>query len=240
MTMEISPVRVLRAGAAPEQPGPLPTDGTVALWLLRVAEDPGAHDLLDAEERRRWKALVREGDRTRYLAAHGGLRRLLGRYLDVPAIEVAFVREDCPLCGGPHGRPALRDGAIHFSLSHSRDLVLVGVAARPVGVDVEAFPEAEVSDLVAVSLHPREREEFALLPEDARQAAFTRCWARKEAYLKGTGEGLAGGLERTYVGLGPEPAAVPGWTLTDVPVGASFAAAVAVADGPETPESRPG
>ncbi|MEU2118445.1 4'-phosphopantetheinyl transferase superfamily protein [Streptomyces sp. NPDC016459] len=231
MTMEITPVRVLRVGAAPEPAAPL-ANGTVALWLLRVAADPEAYGLLDAEERRRWKALKREDDRTRYLAAHGGLRRLLGRHLDVPPGEVAFVREDCPLCGGPHGRPAVRGGGVHFSLSHSRDLVLVGIATRPVGVDVEAYPEAGTSDLVAVSLHPREREEFARLPVDGRPAAFARCWVRKEAYLKGTGEGLAGGLRRTYVGTGPDPAAVPGWSLTDVPVAPSFAAAVAVREGP--------
>ncbi|MFF1510351.1 4'-phosphopantetheinyl transferase family protein [Streptomyces sp. NPDC058326] len=227
MTMEITPVRMLRAGSGPEPAVAPVTDGAVALWLLRVADDPAAYDLLDDEERRRWRALVREGDRARYLAAHGALRRLLGHCLGTPADKVVFVREDCPLCGGPHGRPAVRGGGVHFSLSHSRDLVLVGLAATPVGVDIEAHPEAEVSDLVAGSLHPREREEFDRLPPQERQAAFTRCWVRKEAYLKGTGEGLAGGLERTYTGLGPDPAALPGWSLTDVRVAPSYEAAVA-------------
>ncbi|MEU4080020.1 4-phosphopantetheinyl transferase [Streptomyces venezuelae] len=228
MTSEISPVRVLRAGAVPDPSVPPVVDGSVALWLVPVTADPGAYELLDAGERQRSAALLREADRTRYLAAHGGLRRLLGHYLGTPPDEVVFVREDCPLCGGPHGRPAVRDGGIHFSLSHSEDLVLVGVAGRPVGVDVEAFPAAGVSDLVADTLHPREREEFARLAPEVRTAAFTRCWVRKEAYLKGTGEGLAGGLERTYVGTGPWPAAVPGWSLTDVPVRPSYAAAVAL------------
>ncbi|MFD3537709.1 4'-phosphopantetheinyl transferase family protein [Streptomyces sp. NPDC058664] len=227
MTMEITPVRLLRAGSGPEPSTAPLTDGAVALWLLPVSEDPDAYDLLDEEERRRWRALMREGDRARYLAAHGGLRRLLGHYLGMPADEVVLVREDCPLCAGPHGRPAVRGGALHFSLSHSRDLVLVGLATTPVGVDIEAHPEAEVSELVAGSLHPLEREEFDRLPPEARQAAFTRCWVRKEAYLKGTGEGLAGGLERTYTGLGSEPAPLPGWSLTDVPVAPSYEAAVA-------------
>ncbi|MFG2898977.1 4'-phosphopantetheinyl transferase family protein [Streptomyces zaomyceticus] len=231
MTLEITPVRVLRAGDLPEQAVPPTADGAVALWLTRVAADPTAHELLDAEERRRWRALVREEDRARYLAAHGSLRRLLGHRLGIPADRVEFVREDCPLCGGPHGRPAVRGGGVHFSLSHSGELVLIALAPMPVGVDVEAHPEAGVSDLVADSLHPLERDEFARLPPEVRPAAFTWCWVRKEAYLKGTGEGLAGGLERTYIGLGPEPAAVPGWTLTDVPVAPSFAAAVATSDG---------
>lgn len=226
--MEITPVRVLRPGDVPESTVLPVTDGTVALWLLPVAEDPAAPALLDAEERRQWKALIREDHRARYLAAHGGLRRLLGHYLGMRADEVVFVREDCPLCGGPHGRPAVRGGGIHFSLSHSGDLAFVGLAATPVGVDVEVHPEAEVSALVADSLHPREREEFALLPLEDRPAAFARCWVRKEAYLKGTGEGLVGGLDRTYLGMGPEPATVPGWSLADVRVAPSYAAAVAL------------
>ncbi|WP_328946190.1 4'-phosphopantetheinyl transferase superfamily protein [Streptomyces sp. NBC_00250] len=229
MTLKITPVRVLRTGEVPESAVLPVADGTVTLWRLPVAEDPGAPALLDAEERQRWKSLIREDHRTRYLAAHGGLRRLLGQYLGMRADEVVFVREDCPLCAAPHGRPAVRGGGVHFSLSHSEDLILVGLAATPVGVDVEAHPKAEVSALVADSLHPREREEFARLPLEARPAAFARCWVRKEAYLKGTGEGLAGGLDRTYLGLGPEPAAIPGWSLADVSVAPSYEAAVAVA-----------
>ncbi|WP_318211471.1 4'-phosphopantetheinyl transferase family protein [Streptomyces sp. SJL17-1] len=229
MTLEITPVRVLRAGDTPHSDVPPVADGTMALWLLPLAEDPGAPALLDAEERRRWHALIRADHRARYLAAHGGLRRLLGHYLGVRADKVEFFREDCPVCASPHGRPAVRGGGFHFSLSHSGDLALVGIAATPVGVDVEEHPEAEVSDLVADSLHPREREEFARLPAEDRPAAFAQCWARKEAYLKGTGEGLAGGLDRTYMGMGPEPATVPGWSLADVRVAPAYAAAVAVA-----------
>ncbi|SPE99911.1 hypothetical protein [Streptomyces sp. MA5143a] len=70
--------------------------------------------------------------------------------------------------------------------------------------------------------------EFALLAPKTRSAAFTRCRAREEAYLKGTGKGLGGGLGRTYVGMGPEPASVPGWSLTDVRAAPGSAAAVAV------------
>ncbi|MFE3761175.1 4'-phosphopantetheinyl transferase family protein [Streptomyces sp. NPDC059104] len=228
MTLEIAPLRVLRSAAVPESAVPPLADGTVALWLMRVTQDDDAYHLLDAEERRRWKGLVREDHRTRYLAAHGGLRRLLGRYLGIGEREVAFVREACPKCGGPHGRPAVRGGGIHFSLSHSQDLVFYGFASKPVGVDIEAHPQAGISDSVTENLHPLERDEFALLPPETRPAAFTRCWARKEAYLKGTGEGLTGGLARIYVGMGTEPAAVPGWSLTDVWASPGFAAAVAV------------
>ncbi|GAA3274612.1 4'-phosphopantetheinyl transferase family protein [Streptomyces lavendulae] len=228
MTVEIAPLRVLRSGAAPDPAVPPLAEGTVALWLMRATHDDDAYLLLDARERRRWKALLREDHRTRYLASHGALRRLLGHYLGIGGHEVAFAREACPRCGAPHGRPAVRGGGIHFSLSHSRDLAFLAFSSVPVGVDIEAHPRAEVSDSVTDSLHPLERDEFALLPPESRPAAFARCWVRKEAYLKGTGEGVAEELGRRYMGMGPEPAPVPGWSLTDVWTSPGFAAAVAV------------
>lgn len=46
---------------------------------------------------------------------------------------------------------------------------------------------------------------------DQRREAFYRGWTRKEAYLKGRGEGLSYGLERVEVSLAPgEPAVILG------------------------------
>ncbi|MFI2345850.1 4'-phosphopantetheinyl transferase superfamily protein [Streptomyces sp. NPDC019443] len=51
-------------------------------------------------------------------------------------------------------------------------------------------------------LHGTERAEPAALPPSARPAAVGRCWARKEAYLKGVGIGLGEDPSVTYVGTG--------------------------------------
>jgi 4'-phosphopantetheinyl transferase len=202
------------------------------VWLLRVSHHAAELDqleVLDAAERERHQAFVRARDRERYAVAHIGLRLLLGAYTGTKPGEVVLVRERCPLCGGPHGRPAVSGGAPHFSLSHSGDLVMIAVAATAVGADVEEIPALSVADDVARALHPRERDELAALAPADRIIAFSRCWTRKEAYLKGTGEGLAGGPEHTYVGTGAEPAAVTGWTLADVPVADGYGAAIATA-----------
>ncbi|MFJ7156701.1 4'-phosphopantetheinyl transferase family protein [Streptomyces sp. NPDC101118] len=226
-------------------PGDRPTGGAVELWRLdttrevvggvRVDDGLLAGDgpgLLDAAERSRAARLVRDLDRRRYLAAHVGLRVLLGGYLGVPAGEVAFVREDCPGCGAPHGRPAPAGplaGTLHFSLSHSGDAALMAFSGRPVGVDVEAVPDAEATADLVETLHPREAAELLALPEEARPPLLGRVWARKEAYLKGTGMGLAKGLRDPYMGTAGLPAPTPGWAVRDVTAPAGFAAAVAVA-----------
>ncbi|WP_260174904.1 4'-phosphopantetheinyl transferase superfamily protein [Streptomyces sp. PanSC19] len=117
----------------------------------------------------------------------------------------------------------LISSGLEFSLSYSGDLVLIGAASGPIGVDVEPAPQLEVAEQLAKSLHPAECEEVeTALPED-RPAVFARLWARKEAYLKGLG-----------TGLGRDAAAddvrgdLPGWCLTDLPVDSGYAAALAV------------
>lgn len=168
-----------------------------------------------------------------YLASHTALRVLLGGVLELPPARVTLVRLACPGCGALHGRPAVAGpagGRVHFSLSHTDGLALVALAGRPVGVDVERLPSAATAMDVSSSLHPSERAELERMAAAERPAAFARCWTRKEAYLKGTGEGLAGeALSGAYLGTGPSPAAQPdGWTVGDVEVPAGFAAACAV------------
>ncbi|WP_242579195.1 4'-phosphopantetheinyl transferase superfamily protein [Streptomyces sp. MST-110588] len=186
-------------------------------------------EVLDAAERRRAATFVRPVDRDVYIASHSALRRLLGAYLDRDPAALRFVREPCPCCDAPHGRPALAGAPLHFSLSHTRGLALLGFARTPIGVDIETLTAPEVVDEVASVLHPQERAELAALPPAGRAAAFARCWTRKEACLKGMGTGLAGDLmTTTLVGTGPDPAPVEGWETVDVPVPEGYAAACAV------------
>ncbi|MCX5442020.1 4'-phosphopantetheinyl transferase superfamily protein [Streptomyces sp. NBC_00056] len=226
--------------AAPVTPGPW--DGRPSLWLLRTPgrgePQPALDDsALDADERARAAAFVRNSDRGLYLAAHISLRRLLGACLATSPGNLRFTREPCPQCGGPHGRPALPGPhpPLHFSLSHCEGLVLIGVAGSPVGVDAERVPDpGTVGDLVKV-LHPAERADLAALPAEARAAAFCRVWSRKEAYLKGVGVGLGRALDADYVGDRPRHDAVhpSGWSLRSLDLGplrGTHAAAVALRD----------
>ncbi|MBW5485057.1 4'-phosphopantetheinyl transferase family protein [Streptomyces bambusae] len=192
---------------------------------LRVAD---AAATLDAAERERAGRLLRPGDRHRYLASHLGLRVLLGGVLGVAPEEVELVREDCRCCGEPHGRPAVAGDGVQFSLSHSGDIAYLAVADEPVGVDVEKVPSpAAVADVLP-TLHPAETAELRALADAGRPPALARLGARKEAYLKATGAGLAFGVDEPYVGSAPAPAPLPGWSLADLPAPAGYAAAVAV------------
>ncbi|MFB6896572.1 4'-phosphopantetheinyl transferase family protein [Streptomyces hydrogenans] len=226
-------------GAVP--PALEPSPGTRA-WTVDVPAQRGyaallAPELLDAAERARAGRFVRAADRDRYVTAHVALRLVLGAVTGTPPARVAVDRAPCPGCGGPHGRPVLRDGRRHFSLSHGGSLAVIVCAPVPVGVDVERIPRAEVVGHVAPKLHPAERAELAALAPAERPAAFARVWTRKEALLKALGTGLVRSAAADYVGSGPFPAAGPAFRLFDLDAGAGHAAAVALLTAPGTAAS---
>uniref|UniRef100_A0AAU2W2A1 4'-phosphopantetheinyl transferase superfamily protein n=1 Tax=Streptomyces sp. NBC_00008 TaxID=2903610 RepID=A0AAU2W2A1_9ACTN len=214
-------------------PTPARRPGVPALWIVDAQREGErarelAPGILDAHELARAGSLVVEADRLCFVASHVALRMLLGARLGIAPDAVRLTREPCPSCGGPHGRPAT-GGGVHFSLSHTRGVALLALADEPVGVDVERAPENRVVSEIGDQFHPAEREELAALPAEERPAAFVRAWTRKEAYLKGTGIGLAKGLSHDHMGTGPVPRPGPsGWSVTDVAVPLGYAAAVAV------------
>lgn len=92
------------------------------------------------------------------------------------------------------GKPFCKSLPLSVSLSHSGAYIAVAVGQRAVGVDVERKRKFSL----AISrrwFHPKEHEFLTSLPEEERARAFFRLWTLKEAALKYTGEGLAGGPE---------------------------------------------
>ncbi|WP_326695870.1 4'-phosphopantetheinyl transferase superfamily protein [Streptomyces sp. NBC_01754] len=234
---------LLPAPAPP--PRGLPRPGSLDLWLLRVSDARGTGldtAVLDADECQRAAGLAYAEDRIRFTAAHLTLRRLLGTYLDMLPQDIRYGREACPCCGGPHGRPTVLGATrgLHFSLSHRGDLVLVGTAAAPIGVDVDLVPDPGGAAELATMLHPAEQREIEALPSPRRPRALARLWTRKEAYLKGLGTGLGRDPAADYVGSGSPEGPLPpvGWTLLDIAVDRGYAAAVAFHGELTTPSPR--
>lgn len=193
---------------------------------------------LHDDERCRAARFRTETLRRRFTAGRGGLRAVLGAYLECPPDGVT-------LTYGTHGKPALADpvgsGPIAFNLTHTHDLALCAVTpGRTVGVDVEAVrPMEDAERIIRRFFSPREQADFLALPAPERLAAFFRGWSRKEAFLKATGTGLATVLDSFDVTLDPDrpaallrvgddPTEAARWSLLDLNVGDGYAAAVAV------------
>jgi 4'-phosphopantetheinyl transferase len=189
--------------------------------------------LLDDVELSRVARLRRAADRDRFVAGHALLRLAVGRLMDVDPSTVA-VTSTCPDCGAPHGRPVITVAgrpAPNASLSHSGDRVIVALShAGPVGVDVEPLEDDAFADdaLDDVALTPDERAGVQALAPRARPAARARLWVRKEAFLKATGQGLREPPSEVAVTAATASGRSTASRLTDLDVGAGYAACLAV------------
>ena len=92
---------------------------------------------------------------------------------------------------GPEGKPWLPDRpGLHFSLSHSGELVLCSLSDAELGCDVET-PRRVNAALVRRFFHPDEQRWLFSLPQGEQDAAFLRLWTLKESYVKAIGLGLS-------------------------------------------------
>ena len=125
-------------------------------------------------------------------AASAWLRReLLARHLDCAPHTLQFQALE-------HGKPALTDQSIQFNGSHSGEWLALAVADVPVGVDIESLTKSRRwSALASQVLTPDELAAWQRVPAPDQPRALLRSWTLKEAWLKGLGTGLSGGLQRT-------------------------------------------
>jgi 4'-phosphopantetheinyl transferase len=189
---------------------------------------------LDDRDRTRAARFRFREDRARFLLGRGLVRTHLGSCFEQPAETIEFAYTD-------RGRPFFpHDKKIHFSISHTHDLVALGLTrGAHIGVDLEHLrPPADLPELAKRILSADDLRTFQALPETEIAPAFFRAWTRKEAYLKARGEGLTEGLREASVSLGPEEISSVAdhreksadWRLHNLPVPADYMGSVACDD----------
>lgn len=194
---------------------------------------------LSSDERSRAARYHFERDRRRFIAGRAVLRAILGSYLDAEPGVLEFRY-------AAHGKPQLEEGfdggSLRFNLSHCRGLALYAVTRdREIGIDLERVQELLDAEAVARRFFsPRENAALQAIPARHRALAFFNCWTRKEAYVKGLGDGLIHPLDEFDVSLAPgEPVRITAggrgawlaseWTLCELfPPAAGWVAALAV------------
>jgi 4'-phosphopantetheinyl transferase len=214
--------------------------GDVHVWRATVPTRPFdlAEDLniLSTDERTRADRFRAVGDRARFVAARGALRRILARYTGERPEHLLF---SYGRWGKPRLEPAGRAKRMEFNVSHSGQIVLIAFASgRRLGVDVEKIlPVAENDERLSRSwLSELELSEMSTMDAPARTRAFYSLWTRREAYLKARGEGLSLPPECVEVPCESEPpleslSESPSsrlYSLRNLEIGPGYAAAVAV------------
>ncbi|HEY1950869.1 MAG TPA: 4'-phosphopantetheinyl transferase superfamily protein [Bryobacteraceae bacterium] len=213
----------------------------IEIWIFPTETSDAAcakfERLLAPDEKVRAERFRFDRLRKSFIATRGALRCLLGRYLSLPPASLEFHY-------GSKGKPTLAPAmGIDFNATHSGDLAAFAFTlGSQLGIDLEhVHPLAEMQDIAGRFFCPEEAAELASLSPDDREAAFFRCWTRKEAYIKAIGDGLSAPLDAFRVTLHPNELArfvhiahdtnvAQAWTLHDLRLSPGYAAALAYHD----------
>lgn len=160
-----------------------------------------AERLLDGSELARARAMAPAAGAV-FLAGRVAQRVFAAELMSLPAVELAPAYS-CPRCGaGPglgHGRPAYSYRGAHvplaLSLSRAAGWTLLAAVVDTaqetrLGADIEDPSRTGFDGFDEVALTPAERRTLRNVKAELLPAARARLWARKEAWLKMTGDGL--------------------------------------------------
>jgi 4'-phosphopantetheinyl transferase len=176
------------------------------VWLLSCRQPRSMLDefwqLLDKAERLRANRFHFDRDRDRFIASRAQVRRVLAEYLCCAPAEIAYDLAE-------RGKPRLAEqhaSSIRFNQSISGDWAVLALApGRELGVDIERIDSLRADrEMVNGFFAPGEVCALEALQEDQWLPGFFNCWARKEAFIKATGEGLSRPLDSFEVSIAPQ------------------------------------
>ncbi len=212
----------------------------VQLWRIDLeavgADESRWQQLLSSDELVRARRFHFARDRQRFVASRALLRTILAGYLSTNARDLTFSysEKEKPSLG-----PAHMDGGVTFNVSHSGGIALIAFARqREIGVDIEQVRRDSDLEIIARRFYSKhEQNQLAALPGEEKVDAFFRCWTRKEAYIKATGDGLSLPLSQFDVSLRagetsallatrPDSSEAGRWRLQEVPGGPGYIAAL--------------
>lgn len=178
------------------------TSAQIHLWLAFYAEvidEPLRREywqLLTAAEQEQQRRFYFARDQQRYLVTRALVRTVLSRYVPVAPKDWVF-------SPNTYGRPEIvneqgRDAGLSFNISHTHDLIVLGVTRhRTLGVDVENVTAREVSlDIADRFFSPSEVTALRAVPAQQQQFRFFEYWTFKESYIKARGMGLSLPLDK--------------------------------------------
>jgi 4'-phosphopantetheinyl transferase len=213
----------------------------VHLWRVDLqalgVEESRWKELLSSDELRRAARFHFARDRQHFVASRALLRTILASYLNLHPgrLNFSYSKKEKPSLEPAQGSD------ITFNVSHSGGIALMAFTrGREIGVDIEQVrPDADLEAIARRFFSTNEQNQLAALPANEKTEAFFRCWTRKEAYIKATGDGLSLPLSQFDVALvaaetsalkATRPDASEGglWLLREVPAGPDYIAALCV------------
>lgn len=179
------------------------------------------HSLLKPEEETRKNKYRFERDQQRFVVTRGILRILLGQHADQSPKAIGFTV-------GSNKKPQLNCFPdLHYNVSHSGDWILIGIANRTIGVDLEKInTDFLFQDVIAYSFSEAEKTHLAMNQNNS--AVFYQLWTRKEAFVKATGQGIDANFNRIPCLNGNHPVdSDKSWLVSSFNVAENYVATVA-------------
>ncbi|MFZ0772535.1 MAG: 4'-phosphopantetheinyl transferase superfamily protein [Candidatus Sulfotelmatobacter sp.] len=234
-------MNITNASLKIEAPLALPED-EVQLWRVDLeairSDESRWQKVLSSDEAKRASRFHFPRDRQHFVASRALLRIILAGYLtaDPGDLSFSYSKNEKPSLG-----PAHADSGVTFNVSHSGGIALYAFTRqRDLGVDVERVRhDFDVEGIARRFFSAHEQRQLFDLPLAERVDAFFRCWTRKEAYIKATGDGLSLPLTQFDVSIGagktdalvstrPDSSEAERWLLREAAAGPGYVAALCV------------
>jgi 4'-phosphopantetheinyl transferase len=166
----------------------------VDLWfsLPTMIDDEAAmrrcYPLLSAAEHAQFKRFQFKADRKVYMITRALVRIVLSKYTTLSPTALRFEKNS-------YGRPRVASGCfqdpIHFSISHTRELVICAVAStEEIGVDTESFNREITLELAERYFATSEVKAIKELSGKDQHRRLLEHWTLKEAYIKARSHGF--------------------------------------------------
>ncbi|MDN3548283.1 4'-phosphopantetheinyl transferase family protein [Mucilaginibacter aquaedulcis] len=160
-------------------------DQRIDIWRIKISPNLSSLDqffkLLKPDEMIRARGYVQKKDANRFVISRGALRWILGKYTDQSPCDVKFVISK-------NKKPAIFQQNIKYNVSHSGDWILIAISTNEIGIDTEEVdPMFRYKEILGDNFNKNEIDYIA--HEDSVNSFFL-LWTRKEALIKGTGQGL--------------------------------------------------
>ncbi|MDR2107262.1 MAG: 4'-phosphopantetheinyl transferase superfamily protein [Holosporaceae bacterium] len=137
---------------------------------------------LNEEEKDRASRMIKPVSE-RFVLCRAACKKILSKQLSVSHEQIRFIREK-------NGKPYLKNEKnLHFSISHSKDMAVLGIYHAPIGIDVE-FIDEKCDMLSLMDFFMNEQEKEWVLSKNTGNRFFT-VWTLKESILKKTGLGIS-------------------------------------------------
>ncbi len=158
----------------------------VHVWSITISSSKylmaDCDTILNVAEQDRANKYHQPKDRERFIVSRVALRMLLGKYLGKAPAAVLFAK-------GQNHKPYLVNGELQYNVSHSADMVVIAIAKKVVGVDIEfTASDLEIADIISDCFN--EEEQGYINCSTQKRLTFYKLWTRKEAILKAIAKGI--------------------------------------------------